>query len=77
MEFKFLNLNDHEAAMLGHPKEHILGRPVAEIAPIPRLLDLFRSVAEGNEIKDYLLEGELPSRPGEPRFWSVNYSPDL
>ena len=75
VEFKFLNLNDHEAAMLGYPKEEIVGKPLAEIAPMPHLLELFRSVAQGAEIKDYLLEGELASRPGEARFWSVNYSP--
>lgn len=75
VEFKFLNLNDHEASMLGYPKEEIVGRPLAEIAPIPHLLDLFRTVAKGSEIRDYLLEGELSSRPGETRFWSVNYSP--
>ena len=75
VEFRFLNLNDHEAEMLGYSKEYILGRPLAEIAPIAGLLDLFRSVANGAVVKDRLLEGELAARPGEKRAWSVNYSP--
>ena len=75
VDFRFLNLNDHEAEMLGYPKEQILGRPLAEIAPIPGLVDLFRFVAEGNVIKDRLIEGELAARPGERRAWSVNYAP--
>jgi PAS domain S-box-containing protein len=78
IEFRFLNLNDHEAEMLGYPKQHILGRPLAEIAPpesVPGLLDMMRSVAQGQTVKDRLLEGELPGLPGESRAWRVNYSP--
>jgi len=36
---------------------------------------MMRSVARGNVVKDRLLEGELAARPGEHRFWRVNYSP--
>ncbi len=36
---------------------------------------MFEQVVEGRPIKDHLLEGELPTRPGEHRFWNVNYSP--
>ena len=78
VEFRFLNLNDHEAAMLGYPKEYILGRRLSEIAPpetVPGLLDMMSHVARGNTIADRLLEGELAARPGEKRAWSVNYSP--
>ncbi len=75
VDFRFLNLNDREAEILGYPKEYLIGRPFAEIAPIPGLLDLFRSVAAGNAVKSRLLEGELTARPGERRAWSVNYSP--
>ena len=78
VEFRFLNLNDREAEMLGYPKDQILGKLLTEIAPpegIPELLDMFRSVAAGKVIKDRLLEGELAARPGEMRAWSVNYSP--
>jgi PAS domain S-box-containing protein len=74
----FLNLNDREAEMLGAPKEELLGRPLSDIAPpakMPELFELMRAAASGQQIKDHLLEGELSSRPGERRAFSVNYSP--
>ncbi len=78
IHFTFLNLNDHEADMLGLPKEQILGRSLSEIAPpdkLPGLLDLMREVAAGKHVRDHLLEGELAARPGDRRAWNVNYSP--
>jgi PAS domain S-box-containing protein len=78
VEFRFLNLNDHEAEMLGYPKEYVLGRAVTEIVlpeKIPGLMEMMKSVAQGASIRDRLLEGELAARPGEKRAWSVNYSP--
>ncbi len=78
VEFRFLNCNDQEAAMLGRPRSELLGRRLLEIAPpdkVPVLLELLRSVAAGGVVKDYLLEGELADRPGEKRAWSLNYSP--
>ncbi len=78
VDFTFLNLNDHEADMLGYPKSELLGRQLAEIAPpdrVPGLLEMMRSVAQGHTVKDRLLEGELAARPGEQRAWRVNYSP--
>ena len=78
VNFTFLNLNDHEAEMLGYPKAELIGRPIAEIAlpdRVPGLMEMMRSVANGNVVKDRLLEGELVARPGEKRAWRVNYSP--
>jgi PAS domain S-box-containing protein len=78
VDFTFLNLNDSEAEMLGYTKDYILGRRLSDIAPpdkMPALLDMMRSVASGNAIKDHLLEGELAARPGESRAFRVNYSP--
>ena len=78
VDFRFLNCNDHEAEMLGHPKSELIGRRLEDIVPpdkVPGLLELFRSVAAGNAVKDRLLEGELLARPGEKRAFSVNYSP--
>jgi PAS domain S-box-containing protein len=76
----FLNLNDHEAQMLGAPREQLLGRPLAEIAPpekIPQVFEYMRTAASGVPVKNQLLEGELTARPGERRYWSVNYAPIL
>ena len=78
VNFTFLNLNDHEASMLGASRAEILGRPLSELAPpdkIPGLLDIMRSVAAGNPVRNHLLEGELTPRPGERRAWTVNYAP--
>jgi len=78
VNFTFLNLNDREAEMLGFPKAELLGRPLREIAPpekVPGLIEMMRYVAKGNVIKDRHLEGELAARPGEHRYWRVNYSP--
>ena len=78
VHFTFLNLNDHEANILGLAKEDILGRSLNEICPpdkLPGLLELMREVAGGRHIRDYLIEGELAARPGERRAWNVNYSP--
>jgi PAS domain S-box-containing protein len=75
VEFRYLRVNDHQAAILGLPKDKILGRPITEIAPLSGLKELFQQVAAGSSVRNHILEGELPSRPGEYRFWNVNYSP--
>lgn len=75
VEFRYLRLNDRQAEIVGLPKDQILGRTLTEIAPIKGLHEMFEQVVAGEPIKDQLLEGELPSRPGEHRYWNVNYSP--
>ena len=75
VDFRYLRLNERQAEIVGLPKEQILGRTLTEIAPIEGLKEMFEQVVEGRPIKDHLLEGELPTRPGEHRFWNVNYSP--
>ncbi|MEO6815551.1 MAG: PAS domain-containing protein, partial [Edaphobacter sp.] len=75
VEFRYLRVNDHQAAIIGLPKDRIIGRPITEIAPIAGLKELFQQVAAGNPVRNHILEGELPTRPGQHRYWSVNYSP--
>ena len=78
VHFTFLNLNEHEASMLGASRDQLLGRPLYEIAPpekMPGLLELMRSVAAGTPVRNHLLEGELTPRPGEQRAWTVSYTP--
>jgi len=75
VEFRYLRVNDRQVETLGVPREKILGRRITELAPLPGIEDLFRQVAAGNSIRNHIFEGELPSRPGEHRFWNVNYSP--
>ena len=75
VDFRFLSLNDAEAEIIGLPKDQILGQKLATIAPIPEVLELFKRVAEGESIRDHVLEGELPGMPGVRRAWKVNYLP--
>jgi Signal transduction histidine kinase len=75
VEFRYLRVNDHQAKIIGLPKERIIGHSITEIAPIPGLKELFQQVAAGNPVRNHILEGELPTRPGQRRHWSVNYSP--
>ncbi len=73
--FRYLRVNDRQAETLGLPKDKIIGKYVTEIAPLPGLIDLLKQAASGIPIRNQLLQGELPSRPGEHRFWNVSYSP--
>jgi PAS domain S-box-containing protein len=75
VEFRYLRLNERQAEIVGLPREQILGRTLTEIAPIEGLREMFQQVASGHPVRNQLLEGELPSRPGEHRFWNVNYFP--
>ena len=75
VEFRYLRVNDRQAETLGLPKDQIIGRCITEIAPLKGLLDLFQQVAAGVPVRNQLLEGELPTRPGEHRYWNVSYSP--
>ncbi len=75
VEFRFLRLNERAAEILGRPESEVLGRTIEEIMPLPGVLELSRQVARGVPVKDHLLEGELPTRPGEHRYWTVNFYP--
>jgi PAS domain S-box-containing protein len=75
VEFRYLRLNDRQAEIVGLPQEQVLGRTLTEIAPIDGLHEMFERVARGEALRNALLEGELPTRPGEHRYWAVNYEP--
>ncbi|MEO6910751.1 MAG: ATP-binding protein, partial [Edaphobacter sp.] len=75
VEFRYLRVNDHQAAVIGLPKDQILGRPITEIAPLAGLRELFQQAADGSAVRNHIVEGELPARPGQYRYWNVNYSP--
>ncbi len=74
-DFRYLRINDRQAEIIGLPKEDIVGRVVTDVAPLQGLKDLLQTAAAGHPVRSQLLEGELPSRPGEHRFWNVSYSP--
>ena len=75
VEFRFLNMNDLEADLLGMKKEDVLGRRLEEIAPIPGLREIMQGVAAGRPVKDMVVEGTLPTTGEMKRYWTVNYSP--
>ena len=75
VEFRFLNMNDLEADLLGQKKEDVIGRRLEEIAPIPGLREIMQGVAAGRPVKDLVVEGTLPATGDLKRYWTVNYSP--
>jgi PAS domain S-box-containing protein len=74
-EFRYLRVNDRQAETLGLPTEQIIGRSITEVAPLDGVLELLQHAAAGYPVRNQLIEGELPTRPGEHRYWNVNYSP--
>jgi PAS domain S-box-containing protein len=74
-DFRYLRLNDRQAAFFGLKPEQVAGRTLTEMAPIPGLRELFEQVRDGTPVVNYPLEGELISHPGEHRYWTVNYFP--
>ena len=74
-DFRYLRLNDRQAAFFGLKPEQVVGRTLTEMAPIEGLRELFEQVLAGTPVVNYPLEGELISHPGEHRFWTVNYFP--
>lgn len=75
--FRYLRVNDTQAAVIGRPVDAIVGRYFQDIAPAlaPKILPLFEQVLQGIAIRNYEVEGELPSQPGIHRYWTVSYSP--
>jgi PAS domain S-box-containing protein len=74
-ELRYLRINDRHAEIIGLPKDQILGQLITDITPLQGLQELLQFAAAGHSVRNHLLEGELPTRPGEHRFWNVSYSP--
>jgi PAS domain S-box-containing protein len=74
-DLRYLRINDRQVEIIGLPREQILGRVVTDLVPLPGLKDLLLTAASGQPVRNQLLQGELPARPGELRFWNVSYSP--
>jgi PAS domain S-box-containing protein len=72
---RYLRINDRQAEIIGLPKEQILGRVITDIIPIPSLKEFLETAAAGKPVRNQLLQGELPGRPGEQRSFNVSYSP--
>jgi PAS domain S-box-containing protein len=74
-DFRYLRLNDRQAEFFGLAPEQIVGRTLTEMAPIEGLRELFEQVLAGEPVINFPLEGELATRPGEHRYWTVSYFP--
>ncbi len=74
-DFHFLRVNDRQAAFFNLRPEEVVGRTLTDLAPLPGLREMFDQVARGHAVSNHSLEGELPSHPGEHRFWTVSYFP--
>lgn len=75
VEFRCLRLNERQEEILGLPAEQVIGRRFEEITPIIGLREMFQLAAAGHAVKNRIVEGELPTLPGEHRMWDVSYSP--
>lgn len=74
-EYRYLRLNDRQAAFFGLKPEQIVGRRLTDMAPIEGLQDLFDKVARGEPVVNFPLEGTLITDPSEYRYWTVSYFP--
>ncbi|WP_213807553.1 PAS domain-containing protein [Granulicella sp. dw_53] len=76
VEFRYLRLNDRQAAFFGMSPSQVVGKTLTEMAPIPGLHEMFEQVAQGRPIVNQLLEGRVATDPPDrTRFWTVNYYP--
>jgi len=74
-EYRYLRLNDRQAAFFGLKPEEVVGRRLTDMAPIEGLKELFDTVARGEPVVNYPLEGALVTDPGVYRYWTVSYFP--
>src|ERR1700677_4292148 len=74
-DLRYLRINDRQAEIIGLPKEKIIGQVITDIIALPGLKDFLETAAAGRPVRNQLLQGELPGRPGEQRSFNVSYSP--
>lgn len=74
-DYRYLRLNERQAAFFGLQPEELVGRTLTEMAPIEGLKELFDQVARGEPVVNYPLEGTLITDPEVHRYWTVSYFP--
>ncbi len=74
-DYRYIRLNDRQAAFFGLKPEDIVGKTLTEMAPIEGLRELFDQVARGEPVVNYPLEGTLVTDPANYRYWTVSYFP--
>ena len=76
-DYRYLRLNERQAAFFGLKPEQIIGQTVTEMAPIEGLTELFDQVRGGQPVINQPLKGTLVTDPGNLRHWLVSYFPVL
>ena len=74
-DYRYVRLNDRQAAFFGLKPEQVVGRTLTEMAPIEGLRELFDRVAAGTPVINFPLEGALVNDPNDYRYWTVSYFP--
>jgi PAS domain S-box-containing protein len=74
-EYRYLRLNERQAAFFGLKPEQVLGSTLTDLAPIEGLKELFDQVRRGEPVINYPLEGTLITDPDVYRYWLVSYFP--
>jgi len=77
-DLRYVRINRTLADFNGVPVSDALGRTVAEVLPkaYAQLRPLLLSVLnEGASLKDFRVQVEVPSNPGEPSEWAASYLP--
>jgi PAS domain S-box-containing protein len=75
-ELRLVRLNDRQSDIFGQRAEDALGKSIEELTPgLTDAHDMIRRAAQGERTINREVEGVLPARPGEHRYWNVNYSP--
>jgi len=75
-ELRLLRINDRQAEIFRLPAAEAVGKTYDELAAgVPAALALIRRAAAGEPVLNHDLEGALDRRPGEYRYWNINYSP--
>ncbi|MBS1814964.1 MAG: PAS domain-containing protein [Acidobacteria bacterium] len=75
-ELRVLNLNERQAAILGISPEEAIGKRFDELVPNAiASLGMLQRAAKGEPMLNQMVEGTLPSRPNDYRYWNINYSP--
>jgi PAS domain S-box-containing protein len=74
-DLRYIRINDRQVEIIGLPREKILGRVITDVVSLPGLKELLQTAAAGHPVRNQLLQGDLPGRPGEQRSFNVSYSP--
>jgi two-component system cell cycle sensor histidine kinase/response regulator CckA len=78
LEFRYRLINDKLAEINGLPAADHIGKTVAEVVPQlwPAVAPIMMSVRDtGHAIVDVEVSGEVPSTPGETRYWLEGFYP--